>query len=77
MLNLLRSTNQKKESINIYIPVKPMHDIKELCNKNGDTFIGKKSICCIILMKVENITYALMLQDPFQWPFSSTHTPFL
>ena len=31
----------------------------------------------IILMKVENTTYALMLQGPFQWPFSSTHTPFI
>jgi hypothetical protein len=29
---------------------------------------------CIILMKVENTTYALMLQGPFQWPFASTHT---
>jgi hypothetical protein len=31
----------------------------------------------IILMKVENTTYALMLQGPFQWLFASTHTPLL
>jgi hypothetical protein len=29
---------------------------------------------CIILMKVENTTCALMLQGPFRWPFASTHT---
>ena len=34
----------KRESNDMYIPMKPMHKIKEVCNKNGDTFIGTKCI---------------------------------
>jgi hypothetical protein len=33
--------------------------------------------CIILKWKVENTTHALMLQDPFQWIFSPTHTPLL
>jgi hypothetical protein len=37
----------KRENNDIYIPMKPMHKIKELYNKNGDTFIGKKCITAL------------------------------
>jgi hypothetical protein len=38
----------KRENNNdIYIPMKPMYKIKELYNKNGDTFIGKKCITAL------------------------------
>ena len=39
-----KPTNQQRERNNIYIPMKPMHKIQELCYKNGDTFIWKKCI---------------------------------
>jgi hypothetical protein len=39
-----KPTNQQRERNTIYIPMKPIHKIKELCYKNGDTFIWKKCI---------------------------------
>jgi hypothetical protein len=37
----------KREDNDIYIPMKPMHKIKDLYNKNRDTFIGKKCITAL------------------------------
>jgi hypothetical protein len=36
-----------KESNDIYIPMKYMYKIKELYNKNEDTFIGKECIVAL------------------------------
>jgi hypothetical protein len=37
----------KRERNDIYISMNPMHKIKDLYNKNGDTFIGNKCITAL------------------------------
>ena len=55
--------------------MKSMYMIKELYNKIQDAYIGNTCIVVLSEYKVENTTYALMLQGPLSMAlFFNTHT---
>ena len=57
--------------------MKPIHKIKELCNKNGDTFVGKKVLLYYIDESGEYNLCCDVARSLLMELCLNTHTPLL